>query len=66
MNNILPYIVDLFRQPALFLGFFSMIGLILQKKLFSDIIKGTLKTIVGVVILFQGGEYLNSSHHSYE
>ena len=54
MNSILSYIVDLFRQPALFLGFFSMIGLILQKKSFSDIIKGTLKTIIGVVILFQG------------
>ncbi|MGL4676769.1 MAG: PTS transporter subunit IIC [Brevinema sp.] len=48
------YMINIFRNPALFLGFFTMIGLILQGKSFSDIIKGSLKTIIGIVILFQG------------
>ena len=58
MNIVLSYIVSVFCQPALFLGFFSMLGLILQKKSFSDIVKGTLKTIIGIIILFKGVDIL--------
>ena len=35
-----------------------MLGLILQKKSFSDIVKGTLKTIIGIIILFKGVDIL--------
>lgn len=51
---MLSYIVGVFREPALFLGFFAMVGLILQKKSFADVVKGTFKTIIGMVILLEG------------
>jgi ascorbate PTS system EIIC component len=60
------FVVDFFvnqvlREPALFLGIIALIGLIIQKKGFSDCISGSLKTVVGVVILTQGTNILVSS-----
>lgn len=54
MSGVLSYIVNIFRQPALFLGMISLCGLILQKKSFSDVVKGTLKSVIGVLVLFKG------------
>lgn len=45
---------DVLGTPAILVGLFSMIGLLLQKKAFSDVISGTLKTIMGFVILTSG------------
>lgn len=60
--QIIDFIVNqILREPALFLGIIAALGLIIQRKNFSDIISGTLKTVIGVVILTQGTNILISS-----
>lgn len=52
---MLQFIIhDVLGTPAILVGLFSLIGLLLQKKAFSDVISGTLKTIMGFVILTSG------------
>jgi PTS system ascorbate-specific IIC component len=45
--NIVPKLL-----PAFMLGIVAMIGLILQKKPYGDVIRGTVKTMAGLLILF--------------
>lgn len=45
---------DILGSPAILVGLFALIGLILQKKNIADIISGTLKTIMGFIILGGG------------
>lgn len=52
---------NFFKQPPIFLGLISMLGLIIQKKSASDILKGTFKTIIGVIILFKGVNIISTS-----
>jgi PTS system ascorbate-specific IIC component len=40
--------------PAFMLGIVALLGLIIQRKSFSDTIRGTIKTMAGVLILFIG------------
>ena len=47
-------IYDVLGTPAILVGLFSLAGLLLQKKSVSDVISGTLKTIMGFVILTAG------------
>ncbi|MCG8538310.1 MAG: PTS ascorbate transporter subunit IIC [Clostridia bacterium] len=54
MRIITFFINEIFREAALFLGIIALVGLLIQRKSGSDIIKGTAKTIIGVVILTQG------------
>lgn len=54
MNFITFFIDQIFREASLFLGIIALAGLLLQKKSFSEVIQGTFKTIIGVVILTQG------------
>ena len=52
---MLQFIIhDVLGTPAILVGLFSMIGLLLQKKADSEVISGTLKTIMGFVILTSG------------
>jgi PTS system ascorbate-specific IIC component len=52
---MLQFIIhDVLGTPAILVGLFSLIGLLLQKKAASDVISGTLKTIMGFVILTSG------------
>lgn len=52
---MLQFIIhDVLGTPAILVGLFSLVGLLLQKKAFSDVISGTLKTIMGFVILTSG------------
>lgn len=48
------HIVTIFRNPSLFIGIIAMLGLILQRKSASDVITGTFRTIIGMLILFAG------------
>ncbi|STW69557.1 integral membrane protein [Klebsiella pneumoniae] len=50
-------IYDVLGTPAILVGLFSLIGLLLQKKGISDVISGTLKTIMGFVILDRRRRY---------
>ena len=52
---MLQFIIhDVLGTPAILVGLFSMNGLLLQKKAVSEVISGTLKTIMGFVILTSG------------
>lgn len=52
---------NFFKQPPILLGLIAMVGLIIQRKSFSDILKGTFKTIIGVIILFKGVNIISTS-----
>lgn len=51
---MLDFIVSILSNPAIILAIIAAVGLIALKKSTSDIIKGTLKTIFGFLILQQG------------
>jgi len=53
--SVINYLTsNIFKQPSLFMGVIALIGLILQRKSVGDTIKGTFKTVMGVIILFIG------------
>lgn len=51
---MLDFIIQLITSPAILLGIVALIGLLAQKKSFQDTIKGTFKTILGILILTAG------------
>lgn len=52
---VLNFIInEIFGQGAIFLALIAMIGLILQKKQFSEIVRGTMMTAIGFFVLSQG------------
>lgn len=57
---VLKVIQELLSTPSILVGLMAMIGLILQKKPIEDIVKGTIKTIVGFLVLSAGSAFLQS------
>ena len=48
---VLNFIInEIFGQGAIFLALIAMIGLILQKKQFSEIVRGTMMTAIGFFV----------------
>jgi PTS system ascorbate-specific IIC component len=47
-------ILDVLSSPAILVGLIALIGLVLQKKPLSDVLKGTIKTIMGFMVLSAG------------
>ena len=58
MKDILNFIVDILKIPSILVGVIAMIGLIVQKKPVTDVIKGTVKTILGFIVLGGGAGLL--------
>ncbi|MBE6183533.1 MAG: PTS ascorbate transporter subunit IIC [Bacillus sp. (in: Bacteria)] len=56
---------DILGTPAILVGIFALIGLILQKKGTADIVSGTLKTIMGFLILNAGATIITGSLDSF-
>lgn len=55
--SIASFLADnIFSQPALLVGLIAMVGLIAQRKGFSDVLVGTLKTAVGFLIMAKGAD----------
>ncbi|MFC7061002.1 PTS ascorbate transporter subunit IIC [Halobacillus seohaensis] len=52
---------DILGTPAILVGLFALIGLLVQKKNSGDVVSGTLKTIMGFVILGAGANVLVQS-----
>lgn len=52
---------DVLGTPAILVGLFALLGLVLQKKGIADVISGTLKTIMGFLILGGGAGILIGS-----
>ncbi|AYE52504.1 PTS ascorbate transporter subunit IIC [Priestia megaterium] len=56
---------DILGTPAILVGLFALIGLLLQKKKSADIVSGTLKTIMGFLILGAGANILIASLEAF-
>ncbi len=56
---------DILGTPAILVGVFALIGLLLQKKKSADIVSGTLKTIMGFLILGAGANILIASLEAF-
>jgi PTS system ascorbate-specific IIC component len=52
---------DILGTPAILIGLFSLLGLILQRKSAADTVSGTLKTIMGFIILGAGANVIIGS-----
>ncbi len=57
---VLQILQEILSTPALLVGIMAFIGLALQKKAAEDIVKGTIKTIVGFLVLTAGSSFLQS------
>jgi len=57
---VIDIIVNILSTPAILVGLMAMIGLILQGKPTEQVVKGTIKTIAGFVVLGAGASYLLS------
>ncbi len=51
---------EILSTPAILVGLMAMLGLILQKKKAPDVIKGTIKTTVGFLVLSAGASFLQT------
>lgn len=58
MDGIIGFLKDFFSSPAILIGLVALVGLLLQKKSTPDIIKGTVKTFVGFLVIGAGAGVL--------
>lgn len=61
IQETLKFVVDILKVPAVLVGVIALIGLLAQKKSFSDVVKGTVKTILGFIVLGGGASVLVGS-----
>ena len=54
MSVINFLINEVFVQAPIFLGIIALVGLLLQRRAARDVLEGTIKVIVGIVILNAG------------
>ncbi|WP_078543686.1 PTS ascorbate transporter subunit IIC [Litchfieldia alkalitelluris] len=60
-ERFLKLMMDILSQPAVLIALISFIGLVLQKKVWSDIIKGTTKSFLGFIVIAAGAGILVGS-----
>ncbi|MFL8969291.1 PTS ascorbate transporter subunit IIC [Helcococcus kunzii] len=58
MNIILYLINNVFSQAVFIIGFVALIGLILQKKEFHQVVPSVIKTMIGFMLIDTGGKSL--------
>ncbi|MDF7660313.1 PTS ascorbate transporter subunit IIC [Erwiniaceae bacterium L1_54_6] len=61
IQNLLLVIVDVLKVPSILVGLVALFGLVAQRKPFPDVIKGTVKTILGFLVLAGGASVLVGS-----
>ncbi len=57
---VLDFIVNILSTPAILVGLLALLGLCLQGKPIEDVVKGTIKTIVGFLVLSAGAAFLQT------
>jgi len=58
---MLNFIYSFFNQPAIIIGLIAFIGLVAQKASFSKVLTGTVKTIIGFLIMSLGGGIISGA-----
>ena len=61
MLGILNFIQQVLSTPAIFVGLIALLGLLLQKKDAQSCIKGTVKTILGFIVLNAGADVVQAA-----
>ncbi|MDN5724840.1 MAG: PTS ascorbate transporter subunit IIC [Propionibacteriales bacterium] len=61
MNGALELLLDIFREPSVIVALIALIGLSVQRKKGSDIMKGTIRTLVGFLVLAAGAGVVSGS-----
>ena len=62
MNAVLDFIVnEIFGQGAIFISLIALIGLLLQKKPVSEVIRGTFMTAIGYFVLNTGVSFVSGA-----
>lgn len=54
LNGIFKFFQDILSQAAVLIAVIALIGLLIQKKSASDVIKGTIKTFLGFLVIGAG------------
>lgn len=57
---MLNFIINILSTPAICVGLLAMVGLILQGKPIEEVIKGTVKCIVGFLVISAGASYIQT------
>lgn len=65
MVSVLNFLQQILSVPALLIGTMALIGLLLQKKPTEEVIKGTIKTVLGFLIIGKGADVLVGSLNSF-
>lgn len=58
---MLNFIYSFFNQPAMIIGIIALVGLLAQKANISDVIKGTVKTVIGFLMMSIGGDTISGT-----
>lgn len=59
LNKIIEFVIfQILDQATVFIGLIALVGLVLQRKSFREVLEGTLKTIVGMYAFFAGAGVL--------
>ena len=61
MIAILQFIQQVLSTPAIFVGLIALLGLLLQRQDAQTCVKGTIKTILGFIVLNAGAEVVQNS-----
>lgn len=61
MFGILNFIQQVLSTPAIFVGLIALLGLLLQKKDAQSCMKGTIKTILGFIVLNAGADVVQQA-----
>ena len=61
MNALVEFLKDFFSTASILVALVALVGLVLQKKKMPDIIKGTVKTFIGFLVIGAGATVLQGA-----
>ena len=66
MDKLLNLFVSIVSQPSILVSLIALLGLVLQKKKFSEVIQGTIKTFVGFLVLIGGAGLISNNPFCFD